>query len=130
MTETLKDLAAKVKIVAEYGKARLSYEKRTQWQQESQDYLVALSYQKRRMSVDFWMGQAHTAEPDAKSVLDCLLSDALAGDDTFEDFCAEFGYGADSRSAERTYQACVKTGERLRKLLGDDFDRFMSSERG
>ena len=40
----------------------------------------------------FFMGQANTSEPTAEGVLDCLLSDCQAGDQTFDEFCSELGY--------------------------------------
>jgi hypothetical protein len=56
----------------------------------------------------------------------CLLSDARAGleNDSFEAFCSEFGYDTDSRTAERTYNACRDCAAAMQRILGDDFDRF------
>jgi hypothetical protein len=60
----------------------------------------------RRMTVYFSMGPAHTSEPEAAEVLDCLASDASGYDNarSFEDWCSEYGYDSDSRKAERTYK--------------------------
>jgi hypothetical protein len=51
-------------------------------------------------------------------LLYCLASDSQAGDLTFEDFCDEFGYDSDSRSAERIHTACQEAGRKLRRALG------------
>jgi hypothetical protein len=92
-----------------------------QWYREASHYKVTLKRPDgRRMKVPFSCGSA-CGKPDAATVLDCLCSDATFPD-TFEDFCSEFGYDTDSRRAERTFKACLKTRDELREFLGDDFD--------
>lgn len=56
--------------------------------------------------------------PDA--VLDALVSDAASYLDarSFEDWCAEFGYDTDSRTAERTYFACGEIAKKLTAFVG------------
>ncbi len=51
--------------------------------------------------------------PSACDVLYSLLTDATAFEQTFEDWCSNFGYDTDSRKAEQTYQACVAKGRAL-----------------
>lgn len=89
---------------------------------------VRLSYQGRNLTVDFFTGPL-AGEPDAEGVLDCLLSDVSAGEQSFEDFCSEFGYDEDSRKAERTWKACGALAPKVRRLLGEDFDTFCYAER-
>ena len=74
------------------------------------------------MTVYFTMGSAHTAEPTAAEVLDCLASDAasVVNARDFTDWASDLGYDTDSRKAEQTYQACVKSTADLRRLLGVD----------
>lgn len=55
--------------------------------------------------------------PHPASVLYCMLSDADALNQSFFDWCDNYGYDNDSRSAERTYQACCKIGEKLRHVF-------------
>lgn len=58
--------------------------------------------------------------PSLLDVLSSLLTDASAIDSaTFPDWCAEFGLDVDSRSAEKTYRACIETGLKLRAMFGD-----------
>jgi hypothetical protein len=66
------------------------------------------------------MGYAHCREPEAAEILDCLASDAVSVENSrgFEDWASDLGYDPDSRKAEKTYLACVKSSERLRKFLG------------
>lgn len=53
--------------------------------------------------------------PKAINVLYCLALDASAAADTFEDFCDNFGYDTDSRSALEMYLACQEIGGKLRR---------------
>lgn len=55
--------------------------------------------------------------PCAADVLYSLLSDASAADQSFGDWCADYGYDADSISALNTYQVCEKIGHEMRKLF-------------
>lgn len=129
MTGTsLKNLCFAVKCESTYG-AKLDWDKQTDWQKGANGYHVTLRYKRRQYSFDFWQGQAITDDPTAEGCLECLLSDAQAGELDFEDFCREFGYDDDSRSAERTWRACGEVNMRLRELLGDDFDQFLYAER-
>lgn len=58
-------------------------------------------------------------QPTAASVLYCLLSDADAIEyPTFEEWAGNYGY--DSRSAEKIYRACIESGLKLRRVIGDD----------
>lgn len=124
----LKNLAKKVRMTAEYG-ARLDYDKRDDWQKQATDWRCTLHYKARRYSFDFFQGPAISHEPEVEDCLDCLLSDASAGEQSFEEFCSEFGYDADSRKAERIHKACEKTARQMRRLLGDDFEAFLYADR-
>lgn len=125
----LADLCKAVRTKAEFGMQKTPWEKQSEWQQSAHGYRITLVYQSRRMSLDFWQGMAHTESPDAEDVLECLLADASSADQTFERWCAEMGYDSDSRRAESIYQAVQKQTAALRRLLGDDFETFMESDR-
>ena len=56
-------------------------------------------------------------KPTSYDILACL--DVLYSD-SFDDFCAEFGYSNDSIKAEKTYKACLKQDRMLRKLFTPD----------
>lgn len=51
--------------------------------------------------------------PGAYSVLACL---DLVYSNNFEDFCAEYGYDTDSRTAEKVYKECIEQDRQLRRL--------------
>ena len=54
--------------------------------------------------------------PHPYSVLCCITKDD-PGD--FENFCAEFGYSADSRSVERLYKRVVAEWQRVKRFFSD-----------
>jgi hypothetical protein len=89
---------------------------------------VQLRYKGRRLTVPFYTGSL-AGEPDAEGVIDCLLSDAQAGDQDFDEFCSDMGYDNDSRKAEKTWKACQALAPKIRQLLGDDFETFLYAER-
>lgn len=124
----LSELAKTVSIKCKRG-ASVPWHKRDEWQQKSTDWRVTLAYQGRRMTLDFWMGSGHNGTaPDACDVINSLVSDASLADNDFEDFCSECGYDTDSRKAMALYNATVKEAERTRRLLGDDFEKFLEAE--
>lgn len=90
-------------------------------------YTVTLRYQGRQFTTPFWTGSAH-AWPSTSDVVNCLISDcsmlASYGDNppSFEEWAADYGYDSDSRSAEKTYRDVIAQGERVRRLLGDDYE--------
>lgn len=55
--------------------------------------------------------------PTAYDVLTCLQKYGVG---TFEDFCSEFGYDEDSRTAEKTYKAVVKEYDNVCKIWTDE----------
>lgn len=60
-------------------------------------------------------------QPDPVNVIWCLQCDAGVIDyGTFEQWAADFGYDADSRSAEATYRACLETALKLRAGIGEE----------
>ncbi len=84
---------------------------------------------RHRMTVPFSMGLAHTGEPQALDVLDCLLSDYDTAGEGFDEWAMSLGYDEDSRKAERTYRAVVKQSAKLARFLGDDLEAVRYLER-
>ena len=67
-----------------------------------------------------WQSNAFPAKPQkptATAVLSSLLLDAEAIDESFADWCSNYGYDDDSISALETYRACCATGEALRRVF-------------
>lgn len=73
----------------------------------------------KKTCFDFWCS---IVNPDFKNENDllnafyCFVSDAVSGLDSFYDFCRNFGYDEDSRSAEKTWKACKKSLEKLERV--------------
>jgi hypothetical protein len=127
--KSLKQLAKGVGIKCEFG-VKLDYDKQDEWQQQSDGWHCTLRYKGRQYSFDFWKGIGHHgSEPTVDDCLDALLSDSAGADNTFEDFCGEFGYDTDSRKAERIYKQCQKVRENMERLLGEDFEAFLYADR-
>lgn len=77
----------------------------------------------KRTSFEFWASIMHPeiqTEDDLLNAFECFVSDALSGENSFEDFCNEYGYDTDSRSAERTHKACVKSNQKLKGIYAGD----------
>lgn len=81
--------------------------------------------------VPFSMGAGHHGKaPGVAQVLDCLMSDASGATETFEGWCADYGYSTDSRSAERTYKICKRQTERAQRFFGASlFAELFNAER-
>lgn len=60
---------------------------------------------------------AKPVKPDAAGVLYSLVMDASANDQSFNDWCADYGYDTDSRKAFETYQACCDAAKQLNRLF-------------
>ena len=77
-------------------------------------------------------GVGHEGKPPTiAEVLECLQMDASMLDQAsdFEDWAADLGYDADSRSAETIYKGCVEQTTRFKEFLGEDlFNDFLILE--
>ena len=87
------------------------------WDQAHNAYKVTISRGRKRATIDFRTGTGWKVDPDLADVLSCMVSDASAGEASFDDFCSDFGYDSDSRKAHATWKACRKMSERLSRLL-------------
>lgn len=89
----------------------------------SSHWRVTLRMGRKRMTVPFSMGPAHSTEPSAYDVLSCLASDAASVENvgTFDEWAEDLGWSADSRKAERAYRATVAQTARLRAFLDEAY---------
>jgi hypothetical protein len=90
------------------------------WAAAANHWKCTLRHGRKRMTVYFSQGPAINHEPELKSVLDSLASDASLIEDSrdFEDFARELGYDPDSRKAERSYDVTRKQTDRFKRFLG------------
>lgn len=94
---------------------------------DANHFKVTLRAGRHQMTVPFSMGYAHSDEPTAVDVLDCLASDAASIENarSFEDWADELGYDPDSRKAYSTYTTVQKQADQLKRLLGDEAYRAL-----
>jgi hypothetical protein len=59
--------------------------------------------------------------PKEDHVLHALFCDAQASEESFSNFCGDFGYAYDSISAFNTYMACFRTAELLKSAFGTKY---------
>jgi hypothetical protein len=84
------------------------------------------THSKRTMRVLFSMGSAHHGRPpELVEVLDCLASDAQGSDQSFEGWCAEYGYDSDSRKTFTLYRRIGRQANRLKALCGHHYDTLL-----
>lgn len=94
------------------------------WRATANAWTITLRYQGRELTSPYWAGSG-IGTFSAALVLEALASEASFGAETFEDYCAETGADADSRHAERMWNACRETAERMRTFLGDAYDSIV-----
>jgi hypothetical protein len=105
------------------------------WQIAANDYSCRLTYQGRSMTLDYYQGRGIKRDPDAAGVLDNLLSDASSFDQSgsFHEWASDFGYDTtepkSKKEAQKIYSAVRKQTERLKTLLGVDYEEFVTAER-
>jgi hypothetical protein len=69
------------------------------------------------LSYENWELGFKPVAPTAATVLASLVMDGATIDESFADWCANFGYEEDSRKALQTYTDCCETGRKLRMLF-------------
>ena len=87
------------------------------------NHKVTVTHNGQKFSFDFWGSIANPEiSNDQENVfaLYCALSDGLSAENDFNEFCSEFGYDNDSRTAERIYKACEKTNAKINRVFSCD----------
>ena len=83
-------------------------------------HIFKLRLLRGRKSYTFNFGQSiaeGSNKPSLYDVLSCLQKYDVG---SFEDFCSEFGYDEDSKSAEKIYKAVVKEYEAMSRLFTNE----------
>ena len=84
----------------------------------------------KRTGFYFWASIMHpqlSSRYDVLNAFRCFVDDAISGDMTFHEFCEEFGYDEDSRTAEKTWKACKKAKEKLSRIYDGDVYELLNS---
>lgn len=104
--------------------------KRDDW--ECDAWRVKLSG-KHIFETDYFTGIGHrnkvtrrAKNPTAADVLYSLVLDSSAADQSFDDWCGDYGYSNNSLKAFDTYRACCKNGAEMRKLFSPDQRRKLA----
>lgn len=82
----------------------------------AQQWNITLRHGRKRMTFPYYGGGA-ASDPSADDVVETLTLDGYALSVSFDEWCDEYGYDTDSRSALQTYKACRRLGERFARLL-------------
>jgi hypothetical protein len=122
--KTLCDRSPRVRADFRYGEA-----KDPGWPGAAHNWRVTLRYRDRKITTDFFGGEAIT-NPSAADVLGSLIMDATSFESaqSFEGWCGDYGYDTDSRRAFELWHWVEKLAPRVRAFLGADFDRFAEAE--
>ena len=112
------------------GGPRLDWSKQSTWQRMAIGYTCTLTYKGRSMTTDYWQGRGIKSPPDAAGVLESLLLDASGFDNArdFFDWCSDYGLEQNDKEAKKTYQAVKSQTTKVKTLLGDDYETFLSAE--
>jgi hypothetical protein len=87
-----------------------------------------LKNQSKSISIYYSQGYGIKNEPELESVLNSLAVDFINNNLSFEDFCSDFGYSADSISSLKTYKLCLKNTNKVKKLFNGSLNDFLSCE--
>ena len=72
---------------------------------------------------DYKMGIGHRHKlgrimlPKVDSVLHSLIMDSMSCEESFIDWCANYGYDDDSIKAKGIYEACIENAKKLKELF-------------
>lgn len=89
------------------------------WDKEHDHYRfpVTISKDGQSMRVMFTQSLAQGSNPpDEYDIITCLAKDDPG---SFENFCSDFGYDTDSRSAEKTYRAVKTEWKKVLRVFGE-----------
>lgn len=73
---------------------------------------------------DYNKNKVSMNDDDLKCALESILGDGLSGLMDFDQFCDEYGYDQDSRSAERIHKACIESMDKLEYLGIEESDMY------
>ena len=102
----------------------LGSEYKPMWGEQTKRTVFKLRLSRNSKSYTFEFGQSianGSNDPTMYDVLTCLTK---YDPETFENFCAEFGYDINSRDSKKTYKAVCKEFAAVERLFGDIMDEL------
>ena len=97
----------------------LGSEYKTKWGEEQRRWVFKCKLSRNSKSYTFEFGQSIAncnKEPSMYDILTCLTK---YNPETFDNFCAEFGYDIDSRDSKKTYKAVCDEYKAVERLFSD-----------
>jgi hypothetical protein len=127
-TKPLAELCAELDITASVRELDGDLTTFPDW--AKQGWSIVLKYKGKRAQFRFYGGGA-SKTPTASDLVWAVAIDSEALNESFKDWCDNFGYTTDSVKARATYKACQRNGERLIKLIGNKeiFSQLVESGR-
>jgi hypothetical protein len=89
-------------------------------------YTATLHLKGRTLSTKITQG--NDRPPSAADVLSCLLTNVSCGDQSFEDYCSEFGANEDSRKEHTLWLTCRRVVPRVKRFLQGLFEEARGKE--
>ena len=88
-------------------------------QDKENRFVFKLKLTRNGKSYTFSFGQSISEQDNEPTMYDILACLTKYDPGSFEDFCSEYGYDEDSRTAERTYKAVCKEFTAVDRLFND-----------
>lgn len=79
-------------------------------------YFMGLGHARNEKAVKNYGVEPLPKQPTENDFLECIFSDAEAGEMLFKDFCDNFGYSDDSIKALEIYRECQNSAMKVREL--------------
>ena len=99
------------------GIGQRTHTKASKWQESRDKGYYGATYFRRPGLILENQKQRKPPVVTAAQVLYCLLLDTQACDQSFNDWCEDFGFDTDSRKALNTYLECQRIGTELRIIF-------------
>lgn len=99
------------------------------WHDTADQWIITIG----KEAFEYYTGIGHRKndkpqKPELSSILHCLVMDASACNESFDDWCINYGYDTNSRKALETYLACQESALKLRKagiFITDELREFL-----
>ena len=103
--------------------AILGSEYKPMWGEQTKRTVFKLRLSRNRKSYTFEFGQSIAQGNNEPSMYDILACLTKYDPESFDDFCASYGYDTDSRS-KRIYKAVCEEYNAVKRLFGDILDEL------
>lgn len=118
--EKLQTYAEKLGVQCSLTRVPFRHDEGSDWGAHTKHYMYTLSRvaNSNKIKGYYSQGEGIKNTPQLENILYCLLRETQGIDSTsFELWCGDFGYDADSRKAFSMYEACMKEYKQLKGLF-------------